>query len=89
MNPTHTIWIVTHPPFPPDLGEVMSANISAEQKLKFTLIKQDSIRASSFLHVKNSFLFTLTVQGDVESKNELHSVILLRKSQDMVIGDHL
>lgn len=49
--------------FPLTLERWCPQATSAEQKLKFILIRQDSIEVSSFFHVKNSFLFKVTVCG--------------------------
>lgn len=53
------------------------------------LITQDSTEASSFLYVKNSFLFKEILYGDVYSKNELHYMVILRKFQDILMCYHL
>lgn len=36
-----------------------------------------------FPHVKNSFLFKGTICGDVQSKNEIHYMVIVRKSREM------
>lgn len=51
------------------------------------LIKQ--IPWKHLFHVLKQLLIKVTVNGDVSSKNEIHYVVILRKSQHMFICYHL